>query len=112
KANIEQSGNEYRLPAGIVITGGSAMVPEITSIAKKSFGVPARIGTPKGLDGLVDGISSPAYAAAQGLVLYALGDEVYRGDSRYTGGSSGKKKSSSQGGFIGKLGGIFKNILP
>ncbi len=112
KANIEQSGNEYRLPAGIVITGGSAMVPEITSIAKKSFGVPARIGTSKGLDGLVDGISSPAYAAAQGLVLYALGDEVYRGDSRYTGGSSGKKKSSSQGGFIGKLGGIFKNILP
>lgn len=112
KANIEQSGNDYKLPAGIVITGGSAMVPEITALAKKSFGVPARIGTPKGLEGLVDGISSPAYAAAQGLILYALGDEVYRGDSKFSSVGSAKKKSSSQGGIFEKISGIFKNILP
>ncbi len=112
KANIEQSGNDYKLPAGIVITGGSSLVPEITSIAKKSFGVPARIGTPKGLEGLVDGIASPAYAAAQGLIMYALGDEVYRGDSKFSAGGPAKKKGSSQSGLLGKLGGLFKNILP
>ncbi len=112
KANIEQSGNDFKLPAGIVITGGSALVPEITALAKKSFGVPARIGNPKGLEGLVDGISSPAYSAAQGLILYALGDEVYRGDSKFSSNSGSKKKGGSQGGLFGKLGGIFKNILP
>lgn len=112
KANIDQSGNDYKLPAGIVVTGGSSLVPEITALAKKNFGVPARIGTPKGLEGLVDGISSPAYAAAQGLILYALGDEVYRGDSRYSSSSTSKKKGNSQGGVFGKLGGLFKNILP
>lgn len=112
KANIEQSGNDFKLPAGIVITGGSALVPEITALAKKSFGVPARIGNPKGLEGLVDGISSPAYSAAQGLILYALGDEVYRGDSKFSSNTGSKKKAGSQGGLFGKLGGLFKNILP
>ncbi len=107
--NIQQSGNEYKLPAGIVITGGTAQLPNITSIAKKVFGVPARIGSPRGLDGLVDGISSSAYASAQGLVLYALHDEVYRGDSRFSAGSSSKKKSGS---VINKITDFFKGLMP
>lgn len=112
KTNIDQSGNEYKLPAGIVITGGSSLVPDITSIAKKCFGVPARIGTPKGLDGLVDGIASPLYASVQGLILYALGDEVYRGDSKFSAGSSKKKSNNSGGNFFSKIGSAFRSILP
>ena len=108
--NIEQSGNEYRLPAGIVITGGSAEIPEISNIAKKIFGVPARIGTPKGLDGLVDGIETPGYAAVQGMILYAMGDEVYRGDSKFSSGGNGKKKTSSN--LLGRVTGFFKNLMP
>lgn len=34
---VEQSRNEIKLPAGIVLTGGGAMVPGITTIAKKVF---------------------------------------------------------------------------
>jgi len=108
--NVEQSGNEYKLQAGIVITGGSSEIPGITAMAKKRFGTPARIGTPRGLEGLVDGISSPAYAAAQGLIMYAMGDEVYRGDNKYNSMSGSKKKSS--GGLAGRLSGFFKNLMP
>ncbi len=112
KQNIEQSGNEFKLPAGIVITGGSAEIPGITVIAKKSFGVPARLGTPRGLDGLTDGISSSSYAVAQGLILYAMGDEVYRGDNRYSSSGGAKKKGSSANNLLGKVTGIFKNLMP
>lgn len=107
--NIEQSNNEFKLPAGIVITGGSAMIPGVTNIAKKSFGVPARVGLPKGLDGLIDGVSGPGYAAAQGLVIYALNDEVARGDSnKYAGGTSVKRS----GDIKDRVFGFVKNLLP
>jgi cell division protein FtsA len=112
--NVESSGHDFKLPAGIVITGGSSQIPGITAIAKDVFGAPARVGTPRGLDGLVEGLATPAYSAAQGLLLYAQGDEVARGDSgRMSGGSRRKVSSGKSGdGFMGKLGGLFKNILP
>lgn len=111
KENVEHSGNDFELPAGIVITGGTSEVPEITAIAKKVFGKPARIGNPKGLTGLLDGISSPAYSVVQGLITYAMGDEVYRGDSKSGTGFSTKKKSQSDG-LVGKVTGFFRNLLP
>jgi cell division protein FtsA len=104
--HVEQSGNEARLPAGIVITGGTALIPGITNIAKKVFGIPARIGYPKGLAGLVDEISNPAYAVAQGLILYGAANEGMKGL---------KKQISSkgqEGGVFGKVKGFFKNLLP
>jgi cell division protein FtsA len=112
--NVESSGHDFKLPAGIVITGGSSQIPGITAIAKDVFGAPARVGTPRGLDGLVEGLATPAYSAAQGLLLYAQGDEVARGDSgRMSGGSRRKISSGKSGdGFLGKIGGLFKNILP
>ncbi|MEO6729014.1 MAG: cell division protein FtsA [Candidatus Dojkabacteria bacterium] len=113
--NIEQAGYEFKLPAGIVITGGSSQIPGLAAMAKKAFGVPARIGSPKGLEGLVEGLSTPAFSAGQGLILYALNDEVARGDSsRYsTGGTSTKKRTSSPGtGILGRLSGIFRTLAP
>jgi len=72
---VEQSGNEASLPAGIVLTGGASLLPSITKAAKKIFGVPARVGYPRGLTGLVEEISTPAYSVAQGLILYGMHDE-------------------------------------
>lgn len=105
---IEQSGNESRLPAGIVITGGSASLPGVASIAKKVFGVPARIAEPRGLEGLVDEILSPAFAVGQGLVLYGSTEE---GFDTSTSRSSGKKsKKSKKSGS--KITDFFRNLLP
>jgi len=96
KQNIEQSGNEYKLPAGIVLTGGTSQIPGITAIAKKVFGVPARVATPRGVEGLIDGISTPSFAVAQGLLLYALHDEVSRGDTKHSSGGSQQKKKGME----------------
>jgi len=104
---VEQSGHETRLPAGIVITGGAALIPGITTIAKKVFGVPARVGNPKGLGGLVDEITSPAYSVAQGLTLYGALDEDLTAHK-----SSKLSSGSSSGGVLDKVKNIFKNLLP
>jgi len=106
--NIEAAGYEYQLPAGVVLTGGTALVPGITAIAKKVFKVPARIGFPRGLDGLTDGVSSPSFASSQGLVLYALHDEIYRGDNRFTVSSNSKQGP----GIVNKVTKFFKGLMP
>jgi cell division protein FtsA len=107
-SQVEQSRNEARLPAGVVITGGTALVPNITSIAKKVLGIPARIGYPKGLGGLTDEINNPAYAVAQGLILYGAQDEGY--NSRTSNISSGS--SAKKGGLLGNVTRFIKNLLP
>jgi cell division protein FtsA len=105
---VEEAGYDTRLPAGVVLTGGGSILPNITNIAKKVFGVPSRIGYPKGLEGLVDEISGPAYSVVQGLTLYGALDEGY-GGSRKT---ASIKSGSEGGGIFGKVSGFIKNLLP
>jgi len=104
---VEQSGNETRLPAGVVLTGGSALIPGITTIAKKVFGIPSRVGFPKGLQGLVDEISNPAYSVVQGLALYGSMDEGYA----QTRGQQTRQQGSG-GNIASKLSNMIKNLLP
>lgn len=104
---VEESNNDAKLPAGVVITGGSAMIPGITNIAKKVFGIPARIGYPKGLGGLVDEISSPSYSVVQGLVMYAA-----KNDSVKNMRTQSNSKGGSGEGVMGKIKGFFKNLMP
>jgi cell division protein FtsA len=69
---LKKSGYDGLLPAGIVITGGTAELPGILEMAGQILDLPARIGSPLGLHGLADSINRPAYATAVGLLLWAL----------------------------------------
>jgi len=69
---IKKSGYDGLLPAGIVITGGTAELPGILEQAGQILDLPARIGSPLGLHGLADSINRPAYATAVGLLLWGL----------------------------------------
>lgn len=76
---IEASGYDGLLPAGIVLTGGTAQLRGIAEVAERVLNVPARIGTPRNLVGLVDRLNSPAYATSIGLLRWALsGYNAYR----------------------------------
>jgi cell division protein FtsA len=59
------------LPAGVVLCGGSSQLPGIIDLAKRELRLPAKIGYPQGLTGLIDKIDSPIFAAAAGLILWA-----------------------------------------
>jgi cell division protein FtsA len=65
-----RSGYEEMVNSGIVITGGSAELSGVTEIAEQIFNIPARMGYPEGIGGLVEVVNKPMYATAVGLVLY------------------------------------------
>ncbi len=69
---IERTGLKELLASGVVITGGSALLPGIAEIADQVFQLPTRIGYPQRISGLVDVVSGPMFATAVGLVLYGM----------------------------------------
>lgn len=69
---IAKSGYEGALASGVVITGGSMLLPGAVEMAARSFGLPVRLGVPAHVGGIVDVVDSPAYAAAVGLVLHGM----------------------------------------
>jgi len=77
-----RSGYEDLLAAGIVLTGGTALLPGITEMAEQIFDLPVRRGYPTGVGGLSDVANTPAFAVGVGLILYGSrnvpGDSVYR----------------------------------
>lgn len=70
REEIQNTGYEDLLASGVVVTGGTSMLSEITSIGEDTLGLPVRLGTPRGIGGLVDVVRSPMYATGVGLVVY------------------------------------------
>lgn len=69
---IIKSGYEGSLASGIVMTGGSTLLPGTIEMAEQVFGMPVRLGVPTHVGGLIDVVSSPIYATGVGLVLYGI----------------------------------------
>lgn len=77
RREIARSGYLDSIAAGVVLTGGSTMMPGVPELAEVVLGLPARRGTPRGVGGLVDVVRSPEYATGVGLVLFgARGERV------------------------------------
>ena len=70
KTQIEAAGYLTRLSGGVVVTGGGALMPGTAELASEIFGLPARIGFPARLGGLVPEYHSPIFATGVGLVQY------------------------------------------
>lgn len=69
---IRRSGYDGLLPAGVVLTGGSSLMPGCRQLASQVMGLPARIAKPQNMVGLTDQLDSPAYATSVGLLEWAL----------------------------------------
>jgi cell division protein FtsA len=66
---IVKSGYEDRLAAGLVLTGGTAILDGITELAEQIFNMPVRRGLPVGITGPIE-VMSPLYATGIGLIIY------------------------------------------
>lgn len=75
---IKRSGYHELLASGIVITGGSMLLPGMTELAEDTLGLPTRLGTPCNVGGLIDVVRSPVYATGVGLVKYGRAHEQSR----------------------------------
>ncbi len=69
---IAKTGFEGSLASGLVVTGGSMLLPGAVEMAERCFGLPVRLGVPAHVGGLVDIVSNPTYATGVGLVLYGM----------------------------------------
>jgi cell division protein FtsA len=70
KEQVEKKGYLKLLGGGVVLTGGASLIPGTVELAQEVFELPARIGYPIKLGGLVEEYFSPIYATGIGLVLY------------------------------------------
>jgi cell division protein FtsA len=65
-----RSGYQELVASGLVITGGSAMLPGLAEVAEQVFNLPVRTGMPQNIGGLIDVVKNPMYATGVGLVLH------------------------------------------
>ncbi|HOW45422.1 MAG TPA: cell division protein FtsA [Candidatus Aminicenantes bacterium] len=79
KAEIEKEGLQNSINAGVVISGGTALLDGILDVADGIFSIPVRIGYPHGVGGLIDKVNTPDFATAVGLIKYGFADMKDKG---------------------------------
>ena len=72
---LTRSGYKNLATAGVVLTGGTALMPGCQEIGEEVFNLPTRIGFPRNIGGLKDVVNSPKYATAVGLLCYGADKE-------------------------------------
>lgn len=102
---IKRANLTMKMPAGIILVGGTAKLPKITVMIKETTGIVARVGNPHGLEGMTEEISGPEYATVQGLILYAVNNPL----DVNSGVSSGEGPLK---GIFGKVQSFIKSLFP
>lgn len=67
---IKKSGYGGQTPSGIVLTGGGAATINVLESAKRMLAMPARLGIPTGMKGIIDEVQSPSFATSIGLLMF------------------------------------------
>lgn len=100
RLQIKRSGYGHLVPAGIVLTGGSALLRGIAKYVSEKLELPARVGVPEQVGGLIDAVASPIYATGVGLVLYGV---------RH--GGPKPVRSTNGAGLVGKMRGWIREMV-
>lgn len=67
---LKAINRDGKLPAGIVLTGGGAVLPGVTEFAKHYLRLPVSIGVPSETDTIIDQVVDPSFATVVGLSLW------------------------------------------
>jgi cell division protein FtsA len=84
------------LGAGIILTGGTALVEGILDSSEEVISMPTRLGLPEGVGGLQDYVDDPRMATGVGLIRYAA-DVIAKG------GAPRSSTDATLGNIVGKL---------
>jgi len=69
-AELDRCGLRARLPAGIVLTGGGALLRGFAEMSQQVSDLPVRVAAPEGTDGMDETLRSPPHATAVGLLRW------------------------------------------
>lgn len=101
---LKAISRDGKLPAGVVLTGGTSNLPGIVEYAKGQLRLPVQLGVLQGLQTIIDKVEDPSFAAACGLVLWS---SAYVSAS--SGGAAGRLLDNPN---VLKLKRWFKSFLP
>ncbi len=97
---------EGKLPAGVVLVGGTSNLPGIVEYAKSALHLPVQLGTLQGLQTIIDKVEDPSFAVACGLVLWSSAYNV----SESSGAS--RARALLEHPHVQRLTRWFKSFLP
>ena len=72
KAEIQRNGFDGKIPAGIVLTGGTSKMEGVVELAESIFQTSVRIGVPENFKGMESVLKNPIYATSLGLLGYGF----------------------------------------
>jgi len=99
QVEFKKAGRAGKLPGGVVLTGGTAQLKDITEYAKQALGLAARVGKTSGYGGVVDDIERPQFATVVGLMLIdAESANIQHGSKKKSGSSV-----AGAGGIVSKF---------
>ena len=103
RAEIEAAGTSM-LPAGMVLTGGASQLTGAAALGREVLGMPVRVAGPTEIAGLTDGIMTPAYSTAIGLLLW--------GAKELSSGEISRFESAPARGIAGRAWDQVKSFFP
>ncbi len=105
KKELKQIDRDGKLPAGIVLTGGTAKLPGLADAAKDTLGLPAQVGFPSELKGMIDKVDDPSFATSIGLMLWGF-------DASAAGRTSKRFMNLPGSQYLDKVRTVVKQFLP
>ncbi len=88
-AQIEMAGPPSHFAAGVVLTGGGALLRGFAEMTQTVTDLPARVAAPQGMSGMNDEIQGPDHATVVGLMRWS---------ARYRGGRPARRLGAGGGG--------------
>lgn len=70
---LKKIGRDGKLPGGLVLVGGGALLNGIDEFVRNKMALPVKIGLPKNYSGIIDTTNTPEYSAAVGLMMLDAG---------------------------------------
>lgn len=67
-----QAGVKKRLPGGVILSGGGALLPGALELGSEVFQMPVRLGLPTDISGWSEQVANPQFATGVGLCRFAL----------------------------------------
>jgi len=95
---------EKMLPAGAILVGGGAKLTHLVECVKDELGLPAQIGYPLGIEGLIDEVNGPDFAAAVGLIKWSK--EIFKRTPK------NKAVNHQYGKYLQKTKNFLRNLIP
>jgi cell division protein FtsA len=105
---VKRTGYDGLLPAGMVLTGGTSLLPGIRRVATEVLNLPCRTAGPTNLQGLVDKLEGPAFSTSVGLLRWAQHESLAIGRAN----GKKRKKGAARSVDLGKSFDLFRRLLP